>query len=375
MHSLTVTYGSFTFPVFPALSITRKPYEDGGTLETWSLAGIVRGANQQALEQARANLEAALAIEGQMLALKQGVASLRVLDPANARIAPIPKELRWDDGDAASFKGELSFHARFEAVLQDNANVVQSLSLTVTHSEDVSGRVTLTTEGRATLRNDIDDDAAMAALALPVDSSMRRVNTRFVLRPDHVADFAFVDESVFKALPGGIRDGHYTRTRARDEEGRTIVTIAGFFVGEAALARALELKPESVASEQVTENLFDRRVDFRFEFIDANATGGELRSVERFTFSESKRFVDHKLKAPGAPTYRQITGMPDFEITQEGSAFGVSNHPTPPAPLHTDALAEREVGYPVSPDGSGPFETRWRYVMKPLTPVALHLPR
>lgn len=382
MNSLTVAYGTFAFPVSPALTITRSALdiesEGGGTRETWRVLGIVRGATPQALEAARMAAQTALAVAGQSLQFKRGANVLRAIAPQSCRVTPRLSELRWDATDKAEFHGESAFTAVFEAIVHDNDQTVQHLVLTTTQVEDRGGRLTLITEGSASLRNDVSDEAAIGALTPPLADGFARVESRFVLRPEHRADFRMTDEAVYEALPGGVRDGHFVRTFARDAQGRPILTVAGFFIGELAVQRALELRPSSsqLIDESISENPFERRADFRFVSYPVIGESPALRILEQVTFIETRRVVDHKPKAPGTPTYRQETGAPDVRVIQEGAAIGTTAHPSPPTPLFPDDVLEREVRYLLPPPGGdpAPLETRWRYVCAPIEPVSFAPP-
>jgi hypothetical protein len=190
-----------------------------------------------------------------------------------------------------------------------------------------------------------------------------------VTRDVHVPsiEYEVADEQVFRALPGGVDDGHYVISESLNQDGRPMRTISGFFVGVSARSRALELRADDdhLVNARLSENPFTRRVDFEFvELLDETEA---VTGTETLTFTTTRRVVDHPLLDVSRPAYRQQVGTPQTEVVQEGSAVGAGRHPSPPAPRFARDLLERRVVYSLPHPGlpaNQCWVTTWRYVSR-----------
>ena len=325
-------------------------------------------ATPAALEQAIIALESKLKGAGP-LALELGGTPLRTLDLTDCRVGPALEALKLPAGnDEAHPRRPATL--TFTATRQNSALEVQSQAWAVRVSSVAGRPARVVQTGTAVLRAGEDPAAHETALTPPVPAGWRRLATS-VTRDGAVPSLKIEveDEQVFAQLPGGVEDGHYARATRRDEDGVVREIVSGFFIGPAALARALELapSPERTVRSDIRENAFERRVDFEFVESVRAVSGVPVHSDEAISYNTVRRVIDHPLLASGAPAYRQEIGAPYTEIVQEGSAVGDGRHAAPSTPRYPADLIERRVQYSYPAAELPPerrYVTRWRYLFR-----------
>jgi len=326
---------------------------------TLAVAITLHAATPALLADAAAAIQALAGTEGD-IALKADGHDARTLLRADHRVGPRLRSAIAAERNPGEARGQQVLKLTFEAVPQDSSAAVQSHHVLLESRTQAGEPARLTFRGKAVLRRDEQPAAHEAALLPALLPGWRRVDTRVTRDATEPAlEYAVTHEQVFKPLPAGVEDGHFTVT---DANGRRVTR--GFFAGPGAYARALELAPPGALRQRVTTDDFRRRVDFEYEEASGDA---EVSQAESFTFTTLRRVVDHPLLAAHRPAYRQQIGAPQTEVIQQGAAAGVDRHPSPPPARFAADLVERRVTYSV-PHPAAPrderFVTRWHYVSR-----------
>jgi len=335
--------------------------------ETWHVELEVEAATPAALETIVAALHDAEGTTGE-LKLQADGSDVRTLAAADCRLGPTLAKITEQDRAPGEAHNRRRISLEFQATLQDAASAVQSHRYVVRIVAEAGRPERIVTGGQAVLRKGevpADDEALVLPVLAGGFRRVRQVVTRDVRIPS--IEYEVADEQVFRALPGGVDDGHYVISESLSRDGRPVRTISGFFTGVSARPRALELRADDdhLVNARIDENPFTRRVDFEFvELLDGTEA---IASTETLTFTTTRRVVDHPLLDDALPAYRQQIGAPQTEVVQEGSAVGSGRHPSPPAPRFAADLLERRVQYSLPHPGlpaDQRWVTTWRYVSR-----------
>ncbi|MCB9895922.1 MAG: hypothetical protein H6839_15855 [Planctomycetes bacterium] len=362
--SLTLQFAGATQGTPAGLTVTRI-----GTTpdveETWLIELDAEAATAAALEPVVQALKDLQGTSGDLKLQSDGM-DLRALGTADCRSGPTLVGVTEQDRAPGQAENRRRVRLEFRATLQDAASAIQSHRYSVRLTTEPGQPQRVLTTGAAILRKG-EAPADSEAVLLPVLAAGYRRVRQTVMRDAQVpsVEYEVMDEQVFRALPGGVDDGHYIISEFTDAQARSLRAISGFFTGASARARALELRPGAPVSSRVSENPFSRRVDF--EFIELVESGGTLALTESLTFTTTRRVIDHPLLDTALPAYRQQIGAPQTEVIQEGSAVGDGRHVSPPAPRYAGDLIERQVHYSM-PHAGLPADRRWvttwRYVSR-----------
>jgi len=366
--SLSLKFGADVLGVIESLSLLRTGPEPA---EAWHVELLIEANTPETLEQALASVRAAVGTTGD-LALLHGGTEVRNLAAAGCRQGPRLESVREAESQPGAAYNRRRLVLEFRAAPQTVA-AVQSHRLTMRLATRAGEAPRLLGTGRAVLHSGEDPAAHEATLIAAPPSGFRRI--RLATHRDAAGptlEYETEDEQVFTALPGGVEDGHYVITESTTPDGRALRTITGFFVGVAARARALELRPaeDTLGASRLSQNPFTRRVDF--EFSQLLEPPGAVALTESLSFTTTRRVIDHALLDSTLPAYRQQIGAHQTEVVQEGSAVGAGRHPGPPAPRYPVDLIERRVQYSLPHPGL-PAESRWvttwRYVSRSRAPI------
>ncbi|MBZ0135665.1 MAG: hypothetical protein K8I27_04775 [Planctomycetes bacterium] len=335
--------------------------------ETWRVVLQVEAATPGALEADVQRLYAARGATGDV-SLVSGGDDIRTLAVADCRKGPLLANIAELDSAPGEAHNSRRCVLTLRGIRQDTGAIVQSHTLDVRLLTQAGLPSLIVQSGRAILRkgeNPGDHESALLPALAPGHRRVRTVTSRDLNEP--ALRYEIEDEQVFAALPGGVEDGHYVVTDSLDADGRVVRTISGFFAGASAKARALELRPgdDRLLSARVSENPFQRRVDF--EFREHSGEGDVSARAESLTFTTTRRVIDHALLDASLPAYRQQVGGPQTEVIQEGSAVGVGRHASPPPVRYAQDLIERRVHYSIPHPALPPerrWVTTWRYVCR-----------
>ncbi|MCA8936357.1 MAG: hypothetical protein KDB68_09120 [Planctomycetes bacterium] len=367
---LTLKFGNNELGVAHKLAVTVAG-EAPETIERWQVELLVEEPTPTLLEHTLQALRDAHDTQGPISLLHDG-SVVRARAVGDCRVGPTLANVTEHDAAPGEAHGQRRVTLEFSATLQDANAAVQSHVASVRSIQPAAQPAQVVTEGRIVLRGG-EDPADHETLLPDVAEGFRRIRqttTRDATVPSLV--YETLDEQVFRALPGGVDDGHYVVCDSIGREGRPLRTISGFFVGASAKARALELRAgdDRLIAQRVDENPFTRRVDF--EFVEWTDGSQSVAALETLSFTTTRRVIDHPLLDDALPAYRQQIGVPQTEIVQEGSAVGAGRHPSPPAPRFNADLIERRVQYSL-PHPELPADQRWvttwRYVSRGRGPI------
>lgn len=367
---LTLKFGTNELGVAHKLAVTVAG-EAPEAIERWQIELLVDEPTPTLLEQTLQALRDAHGTQGAICLLHDG-SEVRARAVGDCRVGPTLAKVTEHDAAPGEAHGQRRVTLEFSATLQDANAAVQSQAVTVVSDQSAGQPAQLVTRGRIVLRAgelSADHENLLPAVVTGY-RRVRQATTRDATVPS--LDYETVDEQVFRALPGGVDDGHYVVSDSIGREGRPTRTTSGFFVGASAKARAHELRAseDRLVAERVDENPFTRRVDFEFvEFIDGTES---VAALETLSFTTTRRVIDHPLLDDALPVYRQQVGVPQTEVVQEGSAVGAGRHPSPPSPRYGSDLLERRVQYSL-PHPELPADQRWvttwRYVSRGRGPI------
>jgi|GEM_PF-6959263 len=371
-NPLTLSYGEYVFDTLPQIAINSELDEQRGLrIESWRISGKLHAADQASLHEAIATLREALSESGVTLSLKSGDSTLVALDATTALEGPALASLKFTPLSDREFKASQLFEFEMRASFPlDNESAATLTMLDVERISHAGELEQVRWQGAGLKLSTTSEDAAIEAILPSLASGYRRVDQRVRFRAMGEVRFEVLDQLSAQALPAGVSDGHYVRTRSTNAEGAQIDSLAGYFIGEQAESRARALRPARarLLSESLSFNPFIQRADFHFESLakasrDASGNTQHATLIEHITHSEKRRVVSFPLL--GRTTrYKQEAGAPEYRIVQEGRATRLGSPAPPEPPLYPSDLIEREVRYETSRK-SGALETHWRYVFAP----------
>lgn len=400
--AVTLSYGAYTFPISPQVTIQRSTKFDTenirtATIETWNISGFLRASGGIANAALLDALTAAFSTDLKLLVLKDGATVIASMDPATIYRGPVVKDVDApSEGGEAAWATNMPFSIIVEGERQvggkaGDPDVVED-DQEISFSTDQDRITRKTIRGRIVVVPGVD----VKSKVLPRDPGFSvppgetaKAFIRTLFEINNVSsdltecEYVFEWTELFEALPSGVTSGSFSTTMFEDAEGTLIKTIAGTWVGDKSEEAALALEPPGPLRErEIRPNGQENSTSFRF--VTEENTGSfpdVIRFEETITFAASyTRKVFWERRSAGLGPYRQDVGLTPAVITQAGRAVGRTSFPVPPALVFpADDLNEAPVTEFKGPkrgiDGiPTEYEVRWRFVFAFSTDPAVPTP-